>query len=106
LFVLENSSRKAPEAAISPDGKWVAYRAEDNSSLYLKGMDGSPARLLLDHPALAINGIVWEKTGNLLGISMITEEYPQGEIILIAPDSCESYRLPGLNGALDAIIIP
>ena len=106
LFVLENSSRKAPEAVISPDGKWVAYRAEDNSSLYLKGMDGSPARMLLDHPALAINGITWEKGGNLLGVSLITEEHPEGEIILIAPDSCETYRLPGLIGALDGIIIP
>src|SRR5512133_825836 len=27
LFVLENSSRNAPMPAVSPDGKWIAYRA-------------------------------------------------------------------------------
>jgi len=30
LFVIENSSRKAPMPAVSPDGKWIAYRASDN----------------------------------------------------------------------------
>lgn len=36
LFILHNSSLKAPYPAVSPDGQWVAYRARDNSSLYLK----------------------------------------------------------------------
>jgi len=36
LFVLENSSLKAPMPAVSPDGKWIAYRASDNSSLLSK----------------------------------------------------------------------
>jgi len=106
LFVLENSSRKAPMPAVSPDGKWIAYRASDNSSLYIKGMDGSPAHLILDNPATAINGIAWEKDSHLLGVSLITPEYPDGEIILIAPDSCETYRLPGLSGELDGVFIP
>ena len=74
LFVLEDSSGKAPYAVVSPDGQWVAYRARDNSSLYLKGMDGSPARLLLDRPATAISGIVWEKGSYLLGVSLITPD--------------------------------
>lgn len=106
LFTLENSSRKAPMPAISPDGKWVAYRASDNSSLYLKGMDGSPARLLLDKPAEATNGIAWEKEGHLLGVSLITPQNPDGEILLMSPDSCETYRLPGSSGKLEGIIIP
>ena len=106
LFVLENSSRKAPMPAVSPDGKLIAYRASDNSSLYIKGLDGSPARLLLDNPATAINGIVWERESHLLGVSLITPEYQDGEIILIAPDSCETYRLPGLSGELDGVFIP
>jgi len=106
LFVLENSSRKAPMPAVSPDGKWIAYRASDNSSLYIQGMDGSPARLVLDNPATAINGIAWEKESHLLGVSLITPELPDGEIILIAPDSCETYRLPGLSGELDGVLIP
>jgi len=106
LFVLENSSRKAPMPAVSPDGKWIVYRASDNSSLYIKGLDGSPARLLLDNPATAINGIAWDKESHLLGVSMITPEYPDGEIILITHDSCETYRLPGLSGELDGVFIP
>lgn len=106
LFVLENSSRKAPMPAVSPDGKWIAYRASDNSSLYIQGMDGSPVRLVLDNPATAINGIAWEKESHLLGVSLITPEVPEGEIILIAPDSCEIYRLPGLSGELDGVFIP
>ncbi len=106
LFVLENSSVKAPMPAVSPDGKWIAYRASDNSSLYLKDMDGSPARLVLDNPATAINGIAWEKESHLLGVSLITSELPDGEIILMAPDSCETYRLPGLSGEIDGVLIP
>lgn len=106
LFVLENSSRKAPMPAVSPDGKWIVYRASDNNSLFIKGMDGNPARLLLDNPANAINGIAWDKESLFLGVSLITPEYPDGEIILIAPNRCETYRLPGLSGALDGVFIP
>lgn len=106
LFVLENSSRKAPMPAVSPDGKWIAYRASDNSSLYIMGMEGSQARLVLDNPAAAINGIAWDKESYLLGVSLITPEYPDGEIILIAPDSCEIYRLPNLSGELNGVFIP
>ena len=106
LFVLENSSHKAPMPAVSPDGKWIAYRASDNSSLYVMGMDGSQARLLLDNPATAINGIAWDRESHLLGVSLITPEYQDGEIILITPDSCETYWLPGLSGGLDGVFIP
>lgn len=106
LFILEDSSRKAPLPAISPDGDWIAYRGSDNSSLYLKGMDGSPARLLLDQPAIAINGIAWEKAGHLLGVSLITPETSDGEIFLIQVDNCEIYRIPQLHGELESIFIP
>ncbi len=106
LFILEDSSRKAPLPAISPDGTWIAYRGSDNNSLYLKGMDGSPARLLLDQPAIAINGIAWEKAGHLLGVSLITPENSDGEIILIQVDNCEIYRIPQLHGELESIFIP
>lgn len=106
LFVLENSSLKEPMPAMSPDGKWIAYRAIDNSSLYIKGMNRSQARLLLDNPATAINGIAWDRESYLLGVSLITPEYQDGEVILITPDSCEIYRLPGLSGELDGVFIP
>jgi Tol biopolymer transport system component len=106
LFVLKDASRKAPTPALSPDGMWIAYRAADLASLYLAGMDGSPARLVLDQPATAISGIVWEKEGHLLGVSLITPETPDGEVILLQIDNCEAYRLPGMHGELDGIILP
>ncbi|MGA9397698.1 MAG: hypothetical protein WBV22_05485 [Anaerolineaceae bacterium] len=106
LFVLENSSRKAPMPALSPDGKWIAYRASDNSSVYLISSDGGPARLLLSDPGMAVNGIAWEQGGHLLGVSVMTSEYPEGEMLLIAIDGCETYRLPGLSGELDGVFIP
>ncbi len=105
LFVLENSSRKAPMPALSPDGRWIVYRASDNSSLYIKGMDGSPARLLLDNPAIAINGLAWGKGSNLIGISLITAYAQDGEVILLKPENCEVQRL-SLRGMLDGIDIP
>jgi len=104
--LLENSSIKAPGSSVSPDGNWIAYKAKNNASLYLKNMDGSPARLVLDKPAIAINGIAWEKEGYLLGVSLITEQNQEGEIFFIAADSCETYRLPGVSGILDAVYIP
>ena len=106
IFILENSSLKAPWSTVSPDGKWIAYRAKDNASLYQKNMDGSPARLMLDNPAIAINGIAWDKGGHLLGVSLITEQNQEGEIFIIAPDSCETYRLTSVIGMLDAVYIP
>ncbi len=106
IFLMENSSRKAPMPSLSPDGKRVAYRAVDNSSLYLKNLDGSPARLVLDNPAQAINGITWESKGQFLAVSLITEQKPDGEIFLIDPDTCESYRLPGISGQANGIILP
>ncbi|HSL85319.1 MAG TPA: hypothetical protein VK861_00125, partial [Bacteroidales bacterium] len=106
LFVLENSSIKAPWSSVSPDGNWIAYRAMDNASLYLKNMDGSPARLVLDKPAIAINGVAWDKGGHLLGVSLITDQNQEGEVLIIAPDSCETYRLTGVSGMLGAIYIP
>lgn len=108
LFVLENSSRKAPLPVVSPDGKWIAYRASDNSSLYLKGMDGSQTRLLLESPGstTAITGLVWNPGSHWLGVSLLTPENSNGEIILLAPESCEAYQIPGLSGELDGLIIP
>jgi Tol biopolymer transport system component len=106
LFTLENSSGKAPMPALSPDGKWIAFRARDNSSLYLIGLSGGPARLLMADPGDAISGIDWERGGHLLGVSVITRDVPDGIFLLIAVDSCETYRLPGLSGELDGVFIP
>lgn len=107
LFILDDSSRKAPLPRISPDGRWVVYRASNNSSIYLKAMDGgSSARLLMDNPGLAINGIAWGKTAEWLGFSVITREHPQGILLLLRIDGCEVYLLPGLLGEIRGLLFP
>ena len=44
VLTLDDSSLKFTAATVSPDGKWVAYRGFDNTSLYLKSLDGGSAR--------------------------------------------------------------
>jgi len=108
LFVLENSSRKAPMPAISPDGNWVAYRGADNGSLYLIRINGADGHVVIEQPSpgYAISGIVWGPDGGLLGVSMVAPEIPQGEIILMQIESCEAYVLPGVVGELNGLLIP
>ena len=105
LFVLDHSSLKAPYPAISPNGQWVAYRASDSSSLYIKAMDGSGLRLLLDQPGGAINGIQWDRDSHFLGVSIL-DGTNDGTIILLDPQNCETYRIPGINGELNGLNIP
>jgi hypothetical protein len=106
LFILENASRKAPMPALSPDGKWIAYRAGDNSSLYLIRTDGTQPRLVMDQPAAATSGFAWEKQGHLLAVSLVTPENPDGVVVLLQIDPCEAYNLPGLHGEVEGILIP
>ncbi len=108
LFILENSSRKAPMPAISPDGKWVAYRGVDSSSLYLIHTDGTEGHLLMEDPSpgVAVSGIAWGPGGDLLGVSLITPGDQDGEVILLQPEGCEAYLLPSLHGELDGMSIP
>jgi hypothetical protein len=62
--------------------------------------------MLLEKPGLAVNGLTWERGGHLLGVSVMTDEIPDGLFLLIAVDNCETYQLPDLNGELDAVFIP
>lgn len=113
LFVLADSSGKAPMPTVSPDGNWIAYRGSDNSSLYLVRMDGSGAAFgseghkIIELPAgYAITGIAWGPGDNMLGVSLITPETPDGVILLMQPDNCEAYILPALHGYLEGLFIP
>ena len=104
LFILDDSSAKAPYPAVSPDGQWVAYRARDNRSVYLKAMGGaSPAWLLIDSPGLATSAFAWEKAGHLLGVSVITTETQAGAVVLLQVDTCEAYLLPEVRGTVEGI---
>ena len=106
LFVLEYSSLKAPMPRISPNGNWIAYRAKDNSSLYIKPMDGSSARLVLDNPANAINGIAWSQNSQILAVSLITSDFPEGQVVLLNPDNCSAYRLQNVMGIVEGVFLP
>ena len=108
LFVLDNSSRKAPMPALSPDGQWIAYRGVDNVSLYLIRMDGTQDHVLVEDPsnANAISGIVWSPDGSWLGVSLVTPGTQNGEVILMQPQGCQAYNLPSLNGDVDGLLIP
>lgn len=108
LFVLKESSRKAPMPAVSPDGNWIAYRGADNASLYLIRIDGTEGHRVIEAPSptSAITGIAWGPGSGLLGVSMITPETQNGEIILLQPEGCEAYILSTLHGELDGLFIP
>jgi hypothetical protein len=95
-------------ATISPDGAWIAYRGRDNGSLYIVRMDGTGRRLVVAQPSIgyAISGIAWGSGGDLIGVSMISQDDPDGEVILIQWDGCEAYRIGTLHGELDGLLIP
>ena len=106
LFVLKDSSRKAPVPSVSPDGQWVVYRGSDNASLYGMAMDGSQARLLFDKPADAIGGLAWSQDSAWLIISLITPEAPNGQMVLLQPESCQVYLVPDLVGNPEGLVMP
>ncbi len=106
LFVLKDSSLKAPMPSVSPDGKWIAYRGSDNASLYVMSMDSSQPRLVLDKPADAIGGLAWSQDSVWLVLSLMTPEVPNGQIMLVKPDGCQVYLVPGLVGNPDGLVMP
>ena len=108
LFVLENASGKAPLPTLSPDGNWVVYRGRDNGSLYMIRMDGTQSRLVVANPSEsnAITGIAWDQSGSWLGISILQSGVQDGDVLLLNPQSCVTYRLSSLQGELDGLRIP
>lgn len=102
-ITLKNSSRKAPYAAVSPDGAWVAYRASDNNSLYLARLDGTDWHLVMQKPGDAVSGVVW--SGDLLGVSMLNSS-DEGTIVLLRPDTCQAFTLPTLHGDIQGLQLP
>jgi hypothetical protein len=103
LFTIENGTPKFLNPKLSPDGKWIAYRGRDNSSLYLVHTDGTDMHLVLDN--VGAEGITWTSSG-WLGVSLYNTNSSNGLVILFKPDSCEAYLLPELHGELDGIYLP
>ncbi|MBP9041163.1 MAG: PD40 domain-containing protein [Anaerolineaceae bacterium] len=102
LFLIENGSYKALNAALSPDGQWIAYRSRENSSVYLVSIDGSQNRLLLDSLGLGISGITWSADG-WLAVSTILNYSNEELVILVNPATCEIYQVTGLRATIKGI---
>jgi hypothetical protein len=105
LFTIENGSYKALDASLSPDGKWIAYRDKENSSLYLVHPDGTQMHPILDKPSLGIGGIVWSQSG-WLGVTLANGSVDEEVVVLVKPEDCQAYVLPALHGNLEGLFLP
>jgi hypothetical protein len=110
VFLLEKSPGKNPGLTISPDGKWIAYRGDKQATLYIKGMDGSPARLVMDAPMqfvspAAILSFAWSTDSRYLGIAVLLPESNSQITVLLDPVSCAHYKLENISGDIQGVII-
>ncbi len=103
LFTIEDGTPKALNPSLSPDGNWMAYRGRDNSSVYLMHPDGSDGHLVLD--SANAFGIAWGGS-SWLGVSLDQGNDNGRVVVLVNPDTCQVYRLPGLNGDLEGLYMP
>jgi hypothetical protein len=101
LFVLEDASLKAPNAAVSLDGTWIAYR-DRVMNVYLVRMDGTN-RHLVASGSVGISTIAW--SGDWLGIGL--ENFnAEDTLVLVQPQTCQAYTLPELHGNLEGLRLP
>ncbi len=98
LFVLEDASLKAPNATISPDGTWIAYR-DRAMNVYLERMDGTDRHLV----ASGSSTIVW--SGDWLGIGLLNFN-AEDTLVLLQPQTCQAFVLPELHGYLEGLRLP
>ena len=102
LFVIENGSAKSLSAALSPDGKWIAYRSRDHTGVYLVRTNGEEAHQVLEKVTQGISGIVWGR-GGWLGVSMIDPSGDDRLLVLVQPETCLAYALPAVRGDLEGL---
>ena len=105
LFILENSSLKAPYPRISPDGQWVAYRDRTSSRLYIKAMDGSDSRVVMENSGLPIINLTWSIHGEWLALNVYGDDTEKPHIVLIDPFTCEVYKVGNLWGDVSGVIV-
>ncbi|MGC1376483.1 MAG: hypothetical protein WA821_09675 [Anaerolineales bacterium] len=106
LFTLENASVKAPNATISPDGEWIAYRDRDLSSLYVVRTDGTQGHLLVNKASAGISTGFWSADGKWLAVSLLDFDTQRHTTVLVQPDGCQAYVLPGLHGMIEGLRLP
>lgn len=104
LFVIEDGSLKSLDAALSPDGQWIAYRGRDYSNVHLVKLDGSENHLLLDGLSVGASNLVWAQNG-WLGMSLGQQNSYLNKMALVNPKTCEIYEVPGLTGVLEGLYI-
>ncbi|MFZ3150191.1 MAG: hypothetical protein WA116_00730 [Anaerolineaceae bacterium] len=98
IFFLENSPGKNPGLAVSPDGNWIAYRGSKQATLYVKGMDESPAKLVMDAPLqytspTAIESFVWSTDSHYLAVEVLLAGEETSTSILLDLDGCKAYNV-------------
>jgi hypothetical protein len=101
LFVLEDASLKAPNATVSPDGTWIAYR-DRIMNVYLVRMDGTN-RHLVASGSYGVSTIVW--SGDWLGIGLGNYN-AEDTLVLLQPQTCLAFILPALHGNLEGMRLP
>ena len=103
LFTIENGTPKFLNPQLSADGKWIAYRGRDNSSVYVVHPDGSDMHLVIDNAGVV--GIEWSRSGWLV-VSLGQSGTTDGKVILLNPEGCQTYLLPGLHGQIEGLYLP
>ncbi|MFZ3070987.1 MAG: hypothetical protein WA110_07705 [Anaerolineaceae bacterium] len=98
IFFLENSPGKNPGLTISPDGIWIAYRGNKQATLYVKKLDKSPAKLVMDAPLqytspTAIESFVWSTDSHYLAVEALLAGEETSTSILLDLDGCKAYNV-------------
>jgi len=106
LFTLNDASVKAPNVTLSPDGQWIAYRNTDLSSLYVVRLDGTQGHKVVDRASEGISSGFWSAGGDWLAASLLNTSSNEQTVILVQPDTCQAYLLPGLHGILEGLRLP
>ena len=98
---MEDPSLKAPNATVSPDGTWLAYR-DLAMNVYLVRKDGTD-RHLVASGSVGISTIVW--SGDWLGIGLGNFN-AEPTLVLLQPQTCKAFILPELHGNLEGLRLP
>jgi hypothetical protein len=103
-FTIENGTPKFLNPKLSLEGNWIAYRGQDNSSLYLVRSDGSDMHLVIDNAGAV--GVEWSHS-DWLAVSLRNPDSNESSVVILKPDGCETYRLTFLlQGDLEGLFIP
>jgi hypothetical protein len=106
LFVLQESSLKAPNATISPDAQWLVYRNRALDSLYMMGSDGSQLHKILELPGWGISGSAWSLDSQTLFLSLLNFDTQQRSVVMLRPQDCQAFLLPALSGDVQGVYLP